>query len=575
MRVGRLLPGVQVLRHYPRTWLRGDVVAGVTVAAYLIPQVMAYAQVAGLSPVVGLWAVLATLPLYAVLGSSRQLSVGPESTTALLTASTLAPLALGDPARYAALAATLALVVGAICVIAWALRLGMLADLFGRPVLIGYLAGVAIIMLVGQLEKLTGVPVSGTTLIDELSSFLTNLGSVSWPTFALGVGVLALLVGVHLVRPTAPAPLIGAVVAGVVVAVFGLDAYGIEVVGEIPAGLPTPAVPTFDAHDLQLLALPALGVAVVAYTDNILTARSFSRRAGHRLDPDQEFLALGAANVGAGMLAAFPVSSSASRTVVGESSGSRTQLHSLVAAACVVLVLLLLRPVLAAFPLAALGAIVVNAAVRLIEWAEFRRLWRFSRLEFALALSATVGVLLFDILYGVLVAVGLSLLVMLWRVARPHSAVLGTVPGLAGMHDVSDFPDAATEPGLVVFRYDSPLFFANAEHFRESAVEALRAEQSRARREGTMRPRWLLLNAEAMVDVDSTAVDALEDLRLDLQQRDVVLAMARVKSELREDLDRSGLLARMGADRVYPTLPTALAAFRDWRSTHPERDPDS
>ncbi len=566
----RLLPGVATARRYRRSWWRGDIIAGITVAAYLVPQVMAYAQIAGLPAVAGLWAVLITLPVYAVLGSSRLLSVGPESTTALLAASVVAPLALGDPARYAVLAASLAIIVGLMCLAAWALRLGVLADLFSKPVLVGYLAGVAVIMVLSQLDKITGIPTTGTTFIDEMSSLWTNRGQLSWATLALGLAVLALLIIVSRLWPRAPAPLLAVVLAGIAVAVFNLQQHGIAVIGEIPAGLPTVAVPSVDTSTLQALMLPALGVTLVAYTDNVLTARAFSRRSGQPIDSNQELLALGSANVGAGLLQTFPVSSSASRTVIGEQSGARTQVYSLVTAGCVLLVLLFLRPLLATFPKAALGGIVIYAALKLIEWKEFKWLWKFSRVEFAIALSATVGVLIFDILYGVLIAVGLSVALMLWKVARPHSAVLGLVPDLAGMHDVEDFPGAVTVPGLVVFRYDSPLFFANADHFRERALSALASETHSAIADGHRRPRWLLINAEANVDLDSTAAESLDDLRQTLADRGVVLAMARVKQELRGDLERSGLLASIGPEHIFPTLPTALDACRAWLAAHPD-----
>ncbi len=550
------------MRHYQRSWLRGDIIAGLTVTAYLVPQVMAYAQIAGLPPVVGLWAVLASLPIYALLGSSRQLSVGPESTTALLAASVVAPLALGDPGRYATLAATLALIVGALCLGAWALRLGVLADLFSRPVLVGYMAGVAVILMLTQLSKLTGITATGTTFVDEMSSLWNNRAQWSWPTFALASGVLLFMVLLAKFAPRLPIPLIAVVVSAVVVAVFDLSQHGIAVIGEIPEGLPTFAIPSISSSTASSMFFPAIGVAIVAYTDNVLTARAFSRRAGHTIDANQEFLALGAANIGAGFLQSFPVSSSASRTVIGEQSGSKTQLNSLFTWVAVIAILIFFRPALAAFPTAALGAIVVYAAWRLIEWKEFGRLWRFSRTEFAIAVIAVLGVLLFNILYGVLVAVGLSVALMLWRVARPHAAVLGFVPNLAGMHDLEDFSDAITEPGLVVFRYDSPLFFANAEDFRVRALGALAEQQRRAEAHHEELPRWFLLNAEANVDIDLTAADALEDLRATLETQQVVLVLARVKHELFEDLQKVGLVDRIGLNHIFPTMPTAVAAFR-------------
>ena len=566
----RLLPGIATLRGYQRHWLRGDVIAGLSVTAYLVPQVMAYAQIAGLPAITGLWAVLVTLPIYAVLGSSRQLSVGPESTTALLAASVVAPLALGDPSRYAALAAALAIIVGVLCVGAWALRLGVLADLFSKPVLVGYLAGVAFIMMISQIEKLTGIPSSGTTLIDQVSALWTNRAQFSWQTFALGMGVLAFLLIVSSRWPRLPAPLLAVILAALLVQVLDLHSLGIAVIGDVPAAIPSLGLPSVTTTDIQSLILPALGVAIVAYTDNVLTARSFARRAGHPLDPNQELLALGASNVGAGLISSFPVSSSASRTVIGEQAGSRTQLNALVSVACVVLVLVFLRPVLAAFPKAALGAIVVFAALRLIEWAEFRRLFGYSKREFTVAITATVGVLMFDILYGVLIAVALSVALILWRVARPHSAVLGFVPNLAGMHDMSDYPGVETIPGLVVFRYDSPLFFANADDFRKRALAAL---DDAEKRDGQP-PTWLLINAEANTDLDISAADELADLHSTLTERGVVMALARAKQELRGDLTRAGLMDIIGLDHVYPTLPTAVEAFRDWEVSHPSSRPE-
>jgi len=561
-----------MVRGYRRTWWRGDIIAGLTVTAYLVPQVMAYAQIAGLPPVTGLWAVLITLPLYALLGSSRQLSVGPESTTALLAASVIAPLALGDPSRYAVLAAALALIVGLLCLGAWALRLGFLADLLSRPVLVGYLAGVAVIMMLSQLDTLTGIATAGTTFLDELRGLWQGRAGMSWPTLGLGTSVLVFMLVAGRRWPKVPVTLLAVLLSEVAVAALGLRSHGVAVIGDIPAGLPSLAVPSLDVATLQMLLLPAVGLAIVAYTDNVLTARSFSRRAGHAIDPNQEFLALGAANIGSGLMQAFPVSSSASRTVIGEQSGSRTQMHSLVTALGVLLVLLFFRPMLANFPRAALGAIVVYAALKLIEWTEFRRLFRFSRRECAIALTATVGVLLFDILYGVLIAVALSVALMLWKVARPHAAVLGFAPGVAGMHDIDDFAGTQTVPGLVVFRYDSPLFFANADDFRRRALAALDSQTGVAEVAGTLRPRWFLLNCEANVELDITAADALDDLRTTLAERGVVLALARVKLELREDLNRAGLLDSIGTSLVFPTLPTAVEGYHLWLNNHPSTD---
>ncbi|MFA7761688.1 SulP family inorganic anion transporter [Streptomyces sp. NRRL S-448] len=544
------------LRGYRRSWLGRDALAGITVAAYLVPQVMAYAGVAGLPPVVGLWAVLPAMVLYALIGSSRLLSVGPESTTALMTAVAVGPLAGGDPGRYAVLAAGLAVVVGLVSLAAWAVRLGFLADLLSRPVLVGYLAGVALIMIVDQLPRLTGVRVTGSGFFSQLYTFALNVSHVHWPTAFLAAVVLVLLLVAPRYWRLVPRPLLVLVVATALVAAFGLDErYGIAVIGSVPSGLPVPALPS--PGDLPQLVIPALGVLLVGYSDVILTARAFADRGDPLLlDPNRELLALGAANLGAGLMQGFPVSSSASRTALARSAKARSQAYSLFAALAVLLVLLFLGPFLAHTPSAVLGAIVVYAAVRLVEVGEFRRLAAFRRRELLLALGCLLGVLALGILYGVLIAVTLSVVELLARVARPHDAVEGMVPGLAGMHDVDDYPTARTVPGLVIYRYDSPLFFANAENFRRRALAAV-DEQSPP-------TRWFVLNTEANVEVDITALDAVEALRQELADRGVVLALARVKQELREDLDAYGLTASVGADRIYPTLPTALEAYRAW-----------
>ncbi|MFJ9535898.1 SulP family inorganic anion transporter [Streptomyces sp. NPDC101225] len=554
----RTAPGLAVLAGYRRSWLRGDLLAGLTVAAYLVPQVMAYAGVAGLPPVAGLWAILPALALYAMLGSSPLLSVGPESTTALMTATVVGPLVGGDPGRYATLAAALAVTVGLLCLAARLLRLGFVADLLSRPVLIGYLAGVALIMIVDQLPKLTGVPTTGSEFFPQLWSFVRNLGQAQVATVLLSALSLAVLFTVVRLTPAVPGPLLVVVLGTAAVAAFGLDdRFGIQAIGTVPAGLPTLAVP--DLTEIPRLVLPALGVLLVAYTDCILTARAFTGRpedGGAELDANQEFLALGTTNIGAGLLHGFPVSSSASRTALASSSGARSQAYSLVSGLVVLAVLLFLSPLLTSTPAAALGSLVVYAAVRMIDLAGFRRLASFRRRELLLALGCLAGVLSLDILYGVLVAVGMSVVELLSRVARPHDAVEGLVPGMAGMHDVDDYPQARTVPGLLVYRYDSPLFFANAQDFHRRALASVD--------EQTEPVRWFLLNTEANVEVDITALDAVDRLRRELTARGIVFALARVKQDLLDQLEAYGLADSVGRDLIFPTLPTAVAAYRAW-----------
>ena len=561
----RWLPSLYRVVHYERSWLRGDLLAGVTVAAYLLPQVMAYAEVAGLPAVTGLWAVIGAALVYAVVGASRQLSVGPESTTALMTAAAVGPLAAGDPSRYAGLAAALAIIVGLLCLAGRVVGLGALADLLSKPVLVGYMAGIAALMVVSQLTNLTGVSTGGDTFGAEVASFTRNLPEADVPTLSLAAAILAFLLLTAWWFPHAPVPLLGMLLATGAVTLFDLQARGIEVVGTIPAGLPTPSIPRIALNDLDGLLLAAIGIAVVAYSDNVLTGRIFATRNRYSVDANQELLALGGANIAAGLVQGFPVSSSGSRTVIGDALGSRSQVFSLVAAGTVVVTLLFLRPVLALFPTAALGAVVVYAALRLIDVGEFRRLASFRRSELVLALATTAGVLAFGVLNGVLVAVGLSVADLLRRVARPHDGILGHVPGVAGMHDIDDYPQAQLVPGLVVYRYDSPLFFANAADFRERAIRALDTAKDPV--------EWFILNTEANVGVDLTALDALDELREELTGRGIVLALARVKQDLRKDLDAAGFLDRLGPGRVFMTLPTAVSAYAQWSTETHGRPP--
>jgi len=558
-----MIPRPAALRGYQRSWLRHDLVAGITVAAYLVPQVMAYATVAGLPPVAGLWAALPALVIYAILGSSPSLSMGPEATTALMTAIAIGPLAADAPVRYAELAATLAVLVGLMSAAAWLLRLGAAADLLSRPILVGYMAGVALIMIADQLTRVTGVPIAGQAFFPQLGSFARGVSRIQPATVTLAAAVLAFLLLLQWRRPRMPGLLLAVLLATGVVAAFGLGRHGISVVGPIPAGLPVPGLPGLNPHDLQELVLPAFTVLIVGFSDDVLTARSFERR-GETVVANQELLALGVANVGSGLLHGFPVSSSATRTAVAVTAGSRTQLYSLTAAASVVAALIFARPVLARFPTAALGAIVIYAALRLIDMTAFRRLLRFRRVELLIAVSACVGVLAFNILYGVLVAIGLSVADLLVRVARPHDAVQGLVPGLAGMHDVDDYPEARTVPGLVVYRYDAPLCFANAGDFRRRALAA--ADQQSP-------VRWFVLNVEANVEVDFTALEAMDAVRQEIVSRGGVFALARVKQDLLARLRSFGLADTIGAERMFPTLPTAVAAYQDWAARQ-DQEPD-
>ncbi len=551
---GGWLPGLRTLRSYRSAWLRSDLLAGLTVAAYLVPQCLAYGELAGLPPIHGLWAILPPLLLYALIGSSPQLSVGPESTTAVMTAAAIGPLAAGAPQAYPGLASLLALLVGVVCFIgAWA-RLGFLADLLSKPILVGYMAGVALIMITGQIGKISGMALQSESLPGQLLELLHHPGAIHPPTLLLAIGVLVFLLLVQRRHPQAPGPLLAVLLAVALVAAGKLDRHGVAVIGAIPAGLPHFALPSgAAAGQLKYLLSAAVGIALVGYSDNVLTARSFADRGGYRIDANQELLALGAVNLGNGLMQGFPVSSSGSRTAIGESLGSRSQLFSLVAFVVVLVVLLFLRPLLALFPMAALGAIVIYAALRLIDIGEFQRMLRFKPSEFRLALITVAGVVFTDILMGVALAVALSVIDLFARLMRPNDAVMGNVPNLAGLHDVRDWEGATTIPGLLIYRYDAPLCFANAENFRSRALAAIEAEATPV--------RWFVLNAEAIVEIDITAADAVQELQQSLAARGIVFALARVKQDLYRQLVRAGLVERIGAQWFFPTLPTAVAAF--------------
>jgi sulfate permease, SulP family len=553
------ISGLHQLLSYQRSWLKSDVLAGVTVAAYLIPQCMAYGELVGVPSVVGLWTILPAMFIYALFGSSRQLSVGPESTTAVMTAAAITPLLLPDQSNYLALASMLAILVGLVCLIGYIARLGFLANLLSKPILIGYMTGVALIMITGQLGKISGMSIQGGTIFEQTSQFIKHTNQINGITIALSALVLSFLFIIQHFFPKAPTPLLAVLIGTAAVAVFHLDQQGIAVVGAIPAGLPQVKIPNFSTQ-LPALITSALGIAVVGYSDNVLTARAFAARNQYQIDPNQELLALGMANMGAGLMQGFPVSSSGSRTVIGDTLGSRTQLFSLVAMGVVIFVLLFLRPVLMLFPKAALGAIVIFAAFKLIEISEFARLYRFRRSEFFLSIITVIGVLTTNILMGVAVAIGLSVIEMFSRLAHPHDAVQGTIPNIPGLHDIKDWDGATTIPGLVIYRYDAPLCFANAEDFKARAWRAIEAEDKPV--------EWFILNTEAIIEIDITAIDMLEELYDELTAKEIIFGFARVKQDLYAQLKKTQILKKMKNEHVYLTLHSMIMDF-EARSIQP------
>ena len=551
-----MVGGLAHLRGYNASWFRADALAGVAVTAYLVPQCLAYAGLAGAPPITGLWVAVAAMVVYALLGTSRQLSVGPESATAIMVAAAVAPLAAGDPDRYLVLSASLAILVGIICIGAWALRLGFLADMLSHPILLGYMAGVALIMIGSQLGTITGIRLGDGGIPARLVELIGRLGEINPATIVLGASVTVFLLVLRRLMPFAPGTLIAVVGASAVVFVLGLEDQGVVLVGQVPGGLPTPSLPLVSFQDIAALVGSAAAIAFVSYSDVALTGRAFAVRTGEEIDPNREFLALGTANLAAGLTGGFALSASGSRTAIIDAMHARSQVAGLVAAGAVVIVVLVTPGLIALIPRAALAGIVIFAALHLIDVTGLVRLARFRSTEIGLAVAALVGVLAFDVLAGILVAIGLSVADLFARVARPPASILGRVPGLAGLHDIDDYPDAEQIPGLLVFRYDAPLCFANAQDFRSNVLAAVDAQPEPV--------AWLLLNAEAIVELDTTAVDALRQLARDLARRQVVFAMARVKQDLRRQLVRGKLMDVIDEERIYPTLPVALEAYARW-----------
>jgi SulP family sulfate permease len=553
-------PGLATLLRYPRSYLKSDLVAGVTVGAVAVPSSLAMAELAGLPVVFGLYGTFLPLAVYGLLGTSRQHVVGPDSTLAALTGVTVAPIAMVggevDPARYAALAAALALAMGVMLFLAGALRLGFVADFFGKPVLLGYINGVALIVIASQLGKLLGISVGVNDFFAVVWQVLSELSDANGPTVLLSAGLLGTAIAVRRFLPALPPSLVVLAFALVIAKLVELEDHGIAVVGEVEGGLPSFGLPRVGAHDFLDLVLPAAAFSLVAFADLIATVRTFAQKHDYEIDANRELTAIGSANLIGGLTGAFPVSSSNSRSAVNDSTGARSQAAVLVAAAVVGLFLLFAMPLIEPLPAAALGVIIVVAAAGLINVRSIWRLRHVRSAEVALALVALGGVLVFGIIGGVVVAIALSIGVFLYRAARPHDAVLGRVDDVDGYHDIARWEGAETVPGLLVYRFDAPPFFVNAAYLRQRVLALADTSED---------VRWLVLNAEAWTYLDATAIDVLTRLHVELEQRGIALCFARLKGRQREIFEETGLTARVGADRFFPTVRAAVAAFE---STH-------
>jgi high affinity sulfate transporter 1 len=550
--VERWLPGVGVVRGYRRDWLGPDLVAGVVLAAILVPQGMAYAELAGLPAVTGLYTTVACLIGYAIFGPSKVLVLGPDSSVSPMILAAITPLVLvDDPMSAVVLAGMLSIMVGLIEIALGLGKLGFVADLLSSEVQVGYLNGLAVTIIVGQLPKLFGYSTDADGFFDEIKLFVQGLDETVWAALAVGVGVLAILLVLPRITRRVPAVLVAVVAATVVSAVFALSEEGVDTVGVLPQGIPSPELPWTSLSDAGLLLLGAVGITLVSLTDTIATASSFAARRGEEVDPNQEMVGMGAANVASGLFQGFAISTSTSRTAVADQSGAKSQLTGVVGAAIVALLLLFLNGLLADLPQPALAAVVIAAALSLTDVAVLRRYWKVRRSALLLSLTASLGVILFGVLQGILVAILLAVLLFFRRSWWPHGAVLGQVDGLSGWHDTTAFPDARQEDGIVVYRWEAPLFFANAGAFRRQVREL-------ARRPGTT---WIVLQCEAVTDIDVTAAGMLESLDEELNEQGVHVAFVEMRSRLRDMALRYGLMDTLDADHFYPSIEEAFAAI--------------
>jgi sulfate permease, SulP family len=545
----RLAPVTENLRGYRGGTLRRDLLAGVTVAALALPASLAYAEIAGLSPVIGLYALLLPAVAYALFGSSRQVIVGPDGSIAALVGAAVIPL-VADPEQRASLAALLALLVGAVFLGAWAARLGWIADYFSRPVLIGYLHGVAAVLIIGQLGKLLGLSMSAQAPPGQLSELAREITDLSWITLAVGLASLAALLLIGWLFPKIPGPLIVVVLAIVVSAAVGLASVGVAAVGQIPAGLPSLEVPDFRLRDIFTLLPAAVGIFFVAFTSEILTARSVAGRHGQHVHANTELAALGAVNLAAGISQGFPVGASSSRTSVNDQMGARSQLAGLLAVAVIVVVLLFLTGPIQYLPEATLGAVIVTAALGMIDLEAWRGLARVSRVEVSIAAITMAGVITVGVLRALLLAVALSVVDAVRRSAKPHDAVLGWVERLDRYADVRLHPTAKITPGVLVYRLDDRLFFANAHYVKGRIREAIAGAPAPV--------HWLVFDAEALNLVDATGVRTLTDLIDSLRKESITFVFARLHGHMSDHLTDAGVVDLVGEDHLYPTVHAAV-----------------
>src|ERR1700733_1757457 len=561
----RWLPGLVILRSYEPAWLAHDLVAGIVLTTMLAPVGIAYAVASGVGAIYGLYATIACLLAYALFGPSRILVLGPDSSLAAVILGVIAPLSAGDPHLAIALAGVMALISGAILIVAGIARLGFVTELLSKPIRYGYMNGIALTVLISQLPKLLGFKISSAGPLRDLWSIAGAIasGKVNWVEFALGAATLAVILLVKR-RKRFPGILVAMIAATAVTYFFDLaESANISVLGSLPRGLPTFSIPWIPFDDLVPVIIGGFAVSLVSFADTSVLSRTYAARTGTRVDPNQEMVGLGAANLAAGFFQGFPVSSSSSRTPVAEAAGSRTQLTGVVGALLVALLLLAAPDLLKHVPTAALAAVVISSAIGLFEVNDLKRLFKIQRWEFWLSMVCFAGVAVFGAIEGVGIAVVIAVLEFLWDGWRPHSAVLGRVEGVRGYHDITRYPDARQLPGLVLFRWDAPLFFANAELFKDSALDAVATAPAPV--------EWLVVAAEPVTSVDVTAADALSELNETLQRAGTILCFAELKDPVKDKLKRFGLFDKIGEGSFFATIGEAVDEYERvghsaWRS---------
>lgn len=556
MPLARWVPGLDSLLHYRRAWFRPDVQAGLSVAAIQIPTAIAYAQIAGFPPQVGLYACILPMLIYALIGSSRQLMVGPDAATAAMVAAAITPLAAGDPQRLVDLSMIVAIMVGLFSIVAGLARAGFIASFLSRPILVGYLNGIGLSLLVGQLGKLFGYEAATSGFVAGILALLENLLHIHWPTLILGSLSLLLMVLLPRRFPQLPGALCGVLLASLAAALLGLDRYGVELLGEVPAGLPQLSWPQTSLEELKSLLRDATGITVVSFCSAMLTARSFAARHGYSINANHEFVALGLANIGAGVSQGFAISGADSRTAVNDMVGGKTQLVGVIAALVIAATLLLLNKPLGWVPMPALGAVLLLAGWGLIDVQALKGFWKLSRFEFSLCLLTTVGVLSVGVLPGIFVAVSIAVLRLLYYTYRPSDAVLGWMHGIDGQVELAKYPQATTLPGLVIYRFDAPpLLFFNADYFKQRVLAVV---------DGSERPNAVLLNAEAMTNLDISGLATLHEVQQILKAQGVHLSLARVTGQTLDLLQRSSMLGEIKPPLVFSSVRSGVSAYRYW-----------